>query len=71
MRKMLIMKLSQMYTRTFPPITPNGNNAIGNFKRAVIAMTMFAIGGRKTEEILHEVLEEFNEWYETNKGDLA
>ena len=71
MRKKLIVKLSQMYIRTFPPLTPNGNNAIGNVKRMIIAWLMFVIGGRKTEELLREVLTEFNEWYELHKGDLA
>ena len=71
MRKKLIVKLSQMYTRTFPPLTPNGNNAIGNIKRMIIAWLMFVIGGRKTEELLMEVLTEFKEWHELNKGDLA
>lgn len=71
MRKKLIVKLSMMYTRTFPPLTPNGNNAIGNVKRMIIAWLMFVIGGRKTEELLREVLTEFNEWYELHKGDLA
>lgn len=71
MRKTLIAKLSRMYTRTFPPIAPNGNNAIGDIKRTIIAMLMFAVGGSKTEEILREILTEFNEWYESNKGDLA
>lgn len=71
MRKKLIFKLSQMYTRTFSPLTPNGNNAIGNAKRTIIAWLMFAIGGKKTKELLLEVLMEFNEWYESHKGDLA
>lgn len=71
MRKKLIAKLAQMYTRTFPPLTPNGNNAIGDVKRIVIALLMNVVGGRKTEELLKEVLEEFNEWYELHKEDLA
>ena len=65
MRKKLITKLAAMYTRTFPPLTPNGNNAIGDIKRTIIAWTMFAVGGRKTEEILTEILTEFIEEYGT------
>lgn len=71
MRKKLIMKLAQMYTRTFPPITPNGNNVIGDIKRSLIAMLMFMVGGRNTEELLKEVLTEFTEWYEAHKEELA
>ena len=71
MRKRLIYKLSQMYTRTFPPLTPNGNNAIGDIKRTIIATMMFMVGGRKTEELLREVLTEFKEWYESHKEELA
>lgn len=71
MRKRLITKLAQMYTRTFPPLTPNGNNMIGDIKRTTIGLLMFAVGGKKTEELLREVLTEFNEWYELHKGDLG
>lgn len=71
MRKKLITKLAGMYTRTFPPLTPNGNNAIGNIKRTIIAWMMFAVGGRKTEKLLTEILTEFSEWYELHKGDPA
>ena len=71
MRKKLIAILSQMYLRTFPPLTPNGNNAIGDIKRTIIALLMNVVGGRKTEEILREVLTEFNEWYELHKEDPA
>lgn len=71
MRKKLINKLSQMFLRTFPPLTPNGNNVIGNVKRTIITLVMFVVGGRKTKEILKEVLTEFNEWYELHKGDPA
>ena len=71
MRKKLICKLSQMYTRTFPPLTPNGNNKIGDVKRTIIAILMFMVGGRKTEELLREVLTEFTEWYESHKEELA
>lgn len=71
MRKKLIAKLAQMYTRTFPPLTPNGNNVIGDIKRTTIALLMFAVGGSKTEKLLEEVLTEFNEWYELHKGDLG
>ena len=71
MRKKLIAKLAQMFTRTFPPLTPNGNNVIGNIKRAIIALLMNVVGGRKTEELLMEVLTEFKEWYESHKGDPA
>lgn len=71
MRKRLIAKLAQMYTRTFPPLTPNGNNMIGDIKRTIIALLMNVVGGRKTEELLKEVLEEFNEWYELHKEELA
>ena len=71
MRKKLIAKLAQMFIRTFPPLTPNGNNVIGNIKRTIIAWMMYAVGGRKTEELLTEVLTEFNEWHELHKGDPA
>ena len=71
MRKKLIYKLSRMYTRTFPPLTKNGNNKIGDIKRAIIATLMFLIGGEKTEELLREVLTEFTQWYESHKEDLA
>ena len=71
MRKKLIAKLAQMYIRTFPPLTPNGNNVIGNIKRTIIAWLMNAVGGRKTEKLLMEVLTEFNKWYEPHKGDPA
>ena len=71
MRKKLIEKLTQMYIRTFPPLTPNGNNVIGNIKRTIIAWLMNAVGGRKTEKLLMEVLTEFNEWHELHKGDPA
>lgn len=71
MRKELIFKLSQMYTRTFPPITLNGNNKIGDIKRTIIAMLMFVVGGRKTEELIREVLTEFTEWHELHKEDSA
>ena len=71
MRKKLIAKLAQMYTRTFPPLTPNGNNVIGNIKRTIIALLMNAVGGRKTENLLMEVLTGFNVWYELRKGDPA
>lgn len=71
MRKKLIAKLAQMYIRTFPPLAPNGNNVIGNIKRTIIAWLMNIVGGRKTEELLMEVLTEFNEWYELHKGDPA
>lgn len=71
MRKKLITKLAQMYTRTFPPITPNGNNVIGDIKRVIIALLMNIVGGRKTEELLREVLTEFKEWYELHKEELA
>ena len=71
MRKKLIAKLARMFTRTFPPLTPNGNNVIGNIKRTIIVWLMNVVGGRKTEELLMEVLTEFNEWYELHKGDLA
>lgn len=71
MRKKLITKLAQTYTRTFPPLTPNGNNVIGNIKRTIIALMMFAVGGRQTEVILTEVLTEFTDWYESHKEDLV
>lgn len=61
MRKKLITKLSQMYIRTFPPLTPNGNNTIGNVKRTILAWLMSVVGGRKTEEILSETLTEFTD----------
>ncbi|MBQ1189667.1 MAG: hypothetical protein IIX57_04565, partial [Lachnospiraceae bacterium] len=64
MRKKLIAKLAQMYTRTFPPLTKNGNNMIGDIKRTIIALLMNVVGGSKTEELLKEVLTEFTEWYE-------
>jgi hypothetical protein len=38
---------------------------------AAIALLMNIVGGRKTEELLREVLTEFNEWYELHKEDLA
>lgn len=71
MRKKLITKLIQMYTRTFPPLTKNGNNKIGDTKRAIIATLMFLVGGRRTETLLREVLAEFTEWYESHKEGLA
>lgn len=71
MRKKLITKLSMMFIRTFPPLTPNGNNVIGDIKRTIIAWMMFVVGGRKTEELLREVLTEFTEWYELHKKDSA
>ena len=71
MRKKLITKLAMMYTRTFPPITPNGNNAFGNIKRAAIALLMSVVGGNKTEELIKEVLTEFVEQYELHKEDPA
>ena len=71
MRKKLITKLAMMFTRTFPPLKPNGNNKIGDVKRRLIAWMMFVVGGRKTDELLREVLTEFTEWYELHKGDLA
>lgn len=61
MRKKLITKLSQMYIRTFPPLTPNGNNVIGDIKRTIITLMMSAVGRGKTEELLIEVLTEFTE----------
>jgi hypothetical protein len=72
MRKRIIRKLAQMYTRTFPPLTPNGNNVFGDAKRFIIAILMGLVGGRNTEKIIREVLTEYKEWYELNfKGDLA
>ena len=71
MRKKLITKLAQMYIQTFPPLTPNGNNVIGDIKRVAIALMMFAVCGRKTETTLTEVLTEFNKWYELHKEGPA
>lgn len=71
MRKKLITKLAQMYTRTFPPLTKNGNNKIGDIKRTIIATLMFLVGGERTEELIREVLTEFTEWYESHKEGLA
>lgn len=59
MRKRIIERLLQAHLRTFPPITKNGNNKFGDFKRTIIALCLNVIGGRNVEELAKEIVSEW------------
>jgi hypothetical protein len=59
MRKNIMEYLMIKYLRTFPPISKNGNNAFGNFKRAWLCFCINVVGGRRTEEMFREIA---NKW---------
>lgn len=63
MRKTITTKLLQLYLRSFPPITPNGNNLFGILKRNFLATMIDLInGGNEKALIMAEKI--LDEWIE-------
>lgn len=60
MRKSILGKLTRAYLRTFPPIAKNGNNVVGDAKRAIIALLINAVGGKNSMSLVEEILTEWD-----------
>ena len=63
MQKTILDKLLRAYLRTFPPITKNGNNKIGDAKRTILALLINVVGGNNVETIANEILTEWGVEY--------
>ena len=60
MRKTVLEYLMRAHLRTFPPITKNGNNKIGEIKRTIIALLMNVVGGKEVEMLVKEICTEWS-----------
>lgn len=60
MRKTILSGLIRAYLRTFPPIAKNGNNAIGDVRRAIISLLINAVGGKNSMLLVEEILTEWD-----------
>ena len=60
MQKVILSGLTRAYLRTFPPIAKNGNNTIGDVKRAIISLLINVVGGTNSMSLVEEILTEWN-----------